>query len=84
MHEYADSQFGHIFASGPTREEARRALVMALKETFIMGEIRTTVEYLNELLETEVRSRDLRACMPCACMQAARDLAVRGGQSRLV
>ena len=27
VHEYADSQFGHIFANAPTREEARRALV---------------------------------------------------------
>ena len=24
VHEYADSQFGHIFANAPTREEARR------------------------------------------------------------
>ena len=53
VHEYADSQFGHLFASGPTREDARKSLVMALKELFIMGEIRTTVEYLGELLETE-------------------------------
>ena len=54
MHNrYADSQFGHLFASGPTREIARKNLVMALKELFIMGDIRTTVEYLGELLETE-------------------------------
>jgi acetyl-CoA carboxylase/biotin carboxylase 1 len=53
VHEYADSQFGHLFASGPTREVARKNLVMALKELFIMGEIRTTVEYLGELLETD-------------------------------
>ena len=53
VHEFADSQFGHIFASGETREEARRNLVMALKEVFIMGDIRTTTEYLGELLETE-------------------------------
>jgi len=53
VHEYADSQFGHLFASGPTREIARKNLVMALKELFIMGEIRTTVEYLGELLETQ-------------------------------
>jgi len=53
VHEFADSQFGHIFATGDTREEARKALVLALKELFIMGDIRTTVEYLGELLETE-------------------------------
>merc|ERR1719183_2799800 len=53
VHEYADSQFGHLFASGPTREIARKNLVMALKELFIMGDIRTTIEYLGELLETD-------------------------------
>ena len=26
IHEFADSQFGHLFASGPTREDARKAL----------------------------------------------------------
>jgi acetyl-CoA carboxylase/biotin carboxylase 1 len=31
VHEYADSQFGHLFASGETREDARKALVLALK-----------------------------------------------------
>jgi len=54
VHEYADSQFGHLFASGPTREAARKSLVLALKELFIHGEIRTTVEYLIQLLETDV------------------------------
>jgi len=53
VHEYADSQFGHLFATGPTREVARKNLVMALKELFIMGDIRTTIEYLGELLETD-------------------------------
>ena len=52
IHEYADSQFGHVFASGSTREEARQALVMALKEIYVRGDIRTTVEYLIKLLET--------------------------------
>merc|ERR1719261_2065148 len=40
VHEFADSQFGHLFASGPNREIARKNLVMALKELFILGEIR--------------------------------------------
>jgi acetyl-CoA carboxylase/biotin carboxylase 1 len=52
IHEYADSQFGHVFASGDSREEARQALVMALKEIDVRGDIRTTVEYLIKLLET--------------------------------
>lgn len=50
IHEYADSQFGHLFASGPTREEARKSLVLALKEIDVRGDIRTTVEYLIQLL----------------------------------
>lgn len=54
VHEYADSQFGHIFASGRSREEARSAMVMALKEASIRSEFRTTVEYLIQLLETSV------------------------------
>mmetsp|Transcript_33963 Transcript_33963/g.74702 ORF Transcript_33963/g.74702 Transcript_33963/m.74702 type:complete len:2077 (-) Transcript_33963:133-6363(-) len=53
IHEFADSQFGHLFAKGPTREAARKALVLALKEIEVRGEIRTTVEYLVQLLETK-------------------------------
>lgn len=53
IHEFADSQFGHLFASGNTREEARRALVLALKGIDVRGDIRTTVEYLIKLLETK-------------------------------
>ena len=53
IHEFADSQFGHIFASGPTREDARKQLVLALKDMDVRGDIRTTVEYLIKLLETK-------------------------------
>jgi len=53
IHEFADSQFGHLFAKGPNREQARKSLVLALKEIEVRGEIRTTVEYLVELLETD-------------------------------
>lgn len=53
LHEYADSQFGHIFAYGQHRNEARRNMVMALKEMSIRGDFRTTVEYLVKLLEME-------------------------------
>ncbi|KAJ9106305.1 hypothetical protein QFC21_001450 [Naganishia friedmannii] len=51
LHEYADSQFGHIFAYGQERGEARKSMVVALKELSIRGEFRTTVEYLIKLLE---------------------------------
>lgn len=53
LHEYADSQFGHVFAHGETREAARRSMVLALKNLTIRSEFRTTVEYLVELLERE-------------------------------
>ena len=53
VHEFADSQFGHIFASGRNRNEARKALVLALKGMVVRGEIRTAVEYLVQLLETD-------------------------------
>ncbi|KAI9204928.1 acetyl-CoA carboxylase [Polychytrium aggregatum] len=51
VHEFADSQFGHIFSYGETRENSRKNLVMALKELSIRGDFRTTVEYLIKLLE---------------------------------
>jgi acetyl-CoA carboxylase carboxyltransferase component/biotin carboxyl carrier protein len=56
VHEFADSQIGHLFSWGLTREDARQHMVLALKELSIRGDIRTTVEYLVGLLE----SRDFR------------------------
>jgi len=53
IHEYADSQFGHIFAHGNNREEARKALMLSLKNIEVVGEIRNPVEYLVELLQQE-------------------------------
>lgn len=52
LHEFADSQFGHCFSWGSTRQKARENLVIALKELSIRGDFRTTVEYLITLLET--------------------------------
>ena len=42
LHEFADSQFGHIFAYGLDREESRKNMVVALKELSIRGDFRTT------------------------------------------
>lgn len=53
IHPYADSQFGHIFARGNTREEARRELLAALKDLTIRGDISNTVEYLQTLLQQD-------------------------------
>lgn len=52
IHQFADSQFGHIFSSGATREDARRGMVLALRHLVICGEIRTSTSYAVKLLET--------------------------------
>ncbi|AIO00868.1 acetyl-CoA carboxylase, putative [Leishmania panamensis] len=52
IHQFSDSQFGHIFSSGETREEARRGMVLALRHLVVRGEIRTSTPYVMELLET--------------------------------
>jgi len=44
LHEFADSQFGHCFAWGKTREDARYSMVVALKELSIRGDFPSTVE----------------------------------------
>ena len=53
LHEFADSQFGHIFAYGEDRAESRKNMVVALKELSIRGDFRTTVEYLIKLLQLQ-------------------------------
>ncbi|GKY92813.1 hypothetical protein MPSEU_000250900 [Mayamaea pseudoterrestris] len=53
VHEFADSQFGHLFASGADREQARRNMVLGLKELSIRGDISTTVDYISKLIELE-------------------------------
>jgi acetyl-CoA carboxylase/biotin carboxylase 1 len=53
IHEFADSQFGHIFAHGANREDARKSLMLALRNIDIVGEIRNPVEYLVELGGTD-------------------------------
>ncbi|CAH8621545.1 unnamed protein product [Schistosoma guineensis] len=53
IHEFADSQFGHIFSAGENREHARENMVLALKELSIRGDFRTTVEYLIKVMESE-------------------------------
>jgi acetyl-CoA carboxylase / biotin carboxylase 1 len=53
IHEFADSQFGHLFASGSDRKQARRNMVLALKELSIRGDISTTVDYISRLIELD-------------------------------
>ena len=52
IHEFSDSQFGHLFAKGETREAAIRSMVVALKEVKIRGEIRTIVDYAVEMIQS--------------------------------
>jgi len=58
IHEFADSQFGHLFARGGDREEARKTLVLALQNLDVVGEIRTPTDYLVQLLATEAFKRN--------------------------
>ena len=51
VHEFADSQFGHLFAHGVDREQARKNMVLALKELSIRGDISTTIDYISNLIQ---------------------------------
>ena len=46
------AQFGHLFARAATREGAIRLMVAALREVRIRGEIRTTTDYVCDMIQT--------------------------------
>nr|CAC19875.1 acetyl-CoA carboxylase [Brassica napus] len=50
IHEFSDSQFGHVFAFGESRAMAISNMVLALKEIQIRGGVRTNVDYTIDLL----------------------------------
>ncbi|KAF7816939.1 acetyl-CoA carboxylase 1-like [Senna tora] len=50
IHEFSDSQFGHVFAFGESRALAIANMVLGLKEVQIRGEIHTNVDYTIDLL----------------------------------
>eukprot|EP00897_Mesotaenium_endlicherianum_P010369 jgi/Mesen1/9360/ME000061S08809 len=52
IHEFSDSQFGHLFAFGENRPAAIANMVLTLKELQIRGEIRTNVDYTVDLLQS--------------------------------
>eukprot|EP00798_Chlamydomonas_sp_ICE-L_P004934 gene4934-34705_t len=54
IHEFSDSQFGHLFARGETRADALRLLVGALKDVVILGEISTSIDYCIDMLQDVV------------------------------
>jgi acetyl-CoA carboxylase / biotin carboxylase 1 len=53
IHNFSDSQFGHIFAHGKDREDARRKMVVGLSEVSIRGDIRNTVQFISSLIQRE-------------------------------
>eukprot|EP00820_Chromera_velia_P026301 Cvel_10268.t1-p1 / transcript=Cvel_10268.t1 / gene=Cvel_10268 / organism=Chromera_velia_CCMP2878 / gene_product=Acetyl-CoA carboxylase, putative / transcript_product=Acetyl-CoA carboxylase, putative / location=Cvel_scaffold616:49-10561(-) / protein_length=847 / sequence_SO=supercontig / SO=protein_coding / is_pseudo=false len=53
IHQFADSQFGHIFSTAATREEARHNMIDSLKGMVVRGEIRTNIEALVKILQNE-------------------------------
>ncbi|KAJ4731697.1 Acetyl-CoA carboxylase [Rhynchospora pubera] len=50
IHEFSDSQFGHVFAFGESRNSAIANMILGLKEIQIRGEIRCNVDYTIDLL----------------------------------
>ena len=52
IHEFSDSQFGHVFGFGADRAGAISALVMALQSLVVRGEIHTITSYVSELVQT--------------------------------
>lgn len=52
IHEFSDSQFGHVFAFGESRALAIANMVLGLKEIQIRGEIHTNVDYTIDLLNS--------------------------------
>lgn len=53
VHQFADSQFGHIFALGPTRDVAIGTLLMALDGLAVRGEICTNIAALKGLVASD-------------------------------
>lgn len=53
IHEFSDSQFGHLFAFGETRQAAIANQILTLNELHIRGEIRTNVDYTVDLLKAD-------------------------------
>lgn len=50
IHNYSDSQFGHVFSQGNSRKEAATFLIDALKGTTITADFRTNLDYVAALL----------------------------------
>ncbi|KIH68854.1 Carbamoyl-phosphate synthase L chain, ATP binding domain protein [Ancylostoma duodenale] len=51
VHEFADSQFGHLFARGRTRHEAVSVMLCALQELELRASFASQVSYLVDMLK---------------------------------
>lgn len=53
IHDYSDSQFGHVFSCGASRPQAIKNLGDALQNTQISADFRTNVNFVTSLLAKE-------------------------------
>ncbi|KAK3274777.1 hypothetical protein CYMTET_17053 [Cymbomonas tetramitiformis] len=58
VHQFADSQFGHLFSSAATREEAIKQLIVAVRDLTIRGEIANNLPALSYILESDAFRTD--------------------------
>jgi hypothetical protein len=68
IHEFSDSQFGHLFAKGETREAAIRAMVVALRDVRVRGEIHTIIDYAVDMLTSPVGGDYVVCVCVCVCV----------------
>ena len=73
VHQFADSQFGHVFAHKNTRDEAGTLLVQALNELSVRGEIHCNVKYLRTLIEKDTFQQDAHSTAWLDGLIAAKD-----------
>ena len=84
VHQFADSQFGHLFAHKPSRDEATTLLVQALGELSIRGEIHNNTKYLMHLLEKDTFRADAHDTAWLDGLIAAKDRAAGELKDHLV
>jgi len=77
VHQFADSQFGHVFALAPTRDASIALLCSALQDLSVRGEIHTNTKYLQSLLERPAFRLDSHDTAWLDVLIAAQDRALR-------
>lgn len=84
VHQFADSQFGHIFALAPTRAAAIALVASALDDLVIRGEICSNKKYLRHLLEKPTFADDKHDTAWLDGLIAERDAAPRPATHAIV